>query len=237
MLDSLPIVKFGDREGTPEQQKQDEQGQRDIEMNSAQTSKAASIAASAPTTDGNQRASTEAQNLPTNADGTDAEGQLGCSICTDDFNKGEEVRVLPCNHKFHPDCVDPWLLNVSGTCPLCRVDLRPKNLQASEADDTIQNGSQSVGTMPPPLAYEAALNFEASRRRETLATLRQLAMPGAGSREERIAALRRLRQERRPRQESEPHEEAETERRGLARRFRERFRIRTVRTEGDEPPG
>lgn len=48
--------------------------------------------------------------------GTD-EG-LGCSICTEDFTVGEDVRVLPCNHKFHPQCVDPWLVNVSGTCPL-----------------------------------------------------------------------------------------------------------------------
>lgn len=43
---------------------------------------------------------------------------LGCSICTEDFTVGEDVRVLPCNHKFHPPCVDPWLVNVSGTCPL-----------------------------------------------------------------------------------------------------------------------
>lgn len=41
-----------------------------------------------------------------------------CSICTDDFAMGEDIRVLPCDHKFHPACVDPWLLNVSGTCPL-----------------------------------------------------------------------------------------------------------------------
>lgn len=46
------------------------------------------------------------------------EGGLGCSICTDDFTVGEDVRVLPCSHKFHPQCVDPWLVNVSGTCPL-----------------------------------------------------------------------------------------------------------------------
>ena len=46
------------------------------------------------------------------------EDGLGCSICTEDFVKGEDVRVLPCNHKYHPECVDPWLLNVSGTCPL-----------------------------------------------------------------------------------------------------------------------
>lgn len=43
---------------------------------------------------------------------------LGCSICTEDFEVGEDVRVLPCNHKFHPPCVDPWLVDVSGTCPL-----------------------------------------------------------------------------------------------------------------------
>lgn len=41
-----------------------------------------------------------------------------CSICTEDFAMGEDIRVLPCDHKFHPPCVDPWLLNVSGTCPL-----------------------------------------------------------------------------------------------------------------------
>ncbi|OJD16660.1 hypothetical protein ACJ73_08862 [Blastomyces percursus] len=45
-------------------------------------------------------------------------GTLGCPICTDDFVKGQDVRLLPCQHKFHPECVDPWLINVSGTCPL-----------------------------------------------------------------------------------------------------------------------
>jgi hypothetical protein len=52
---------------------------------------------------------------------TKQEDGLGCSICTEDFVKGEDVRVLPCNHKYHPECVDPWLLNVSGTCPLWYV--------------------------------------------------------------------------------------------------------------------
>ena len=31
-----------------------------------------------------------------------AENGLACSVCTDDFTKGQDVRVLPCNHKFHP---------------------------------------------------------------------------------------------------------------------------------------
>ena len=46
-----------------------------------------------------------------------------CSICTEDFSPSDPIRILPCRHKFHPPCVDPWLLR-EGTCPLCRVDLR-----------------------------------------------------------------------------------------------------------------
>lgn len=57
-------------------------------------------------------------NSGANQTNTGNDEGLGCSICTEDFTVGEDVRVLPCNHKFHPTCVDPWLVNVSGTCPL-----------------------------------------------------------------------------------------------------------------------
>jgi hypothetical protein len=53
-----------------------------------------------------------------NLDASQDTGNHVCPICTDDFEKGQDVRVLPCNHQFHPSCVDPWLINVSGTCPL-----------------------------------------------------------------------------------------------------------------------
>lgn len=43
---------------------------------------------------------------------------FACSICTEDFVIPEDVRVLPCNHMFHPACIDPWLLCKSATCPL-----------------------------------------------------------------------------------------------------------------------
>ncbi|KAK4174537.1 hypothetical protein QBC36DRAFT_333409 [Triangularia setosa] len=49
-----------------------------------------------------------------------------CAICTEDFVEGRDVRKLPCGHIFHPPCVDPWLLQFSVTCPLCRVDLQTK---------------------------------------------------------------------------------------------------------------
>jgi hypothetical protein len=43
---------------------------------------------------------------------------LCCPVCTDDFVEGEKVRILPCRHIYHQLCIDPWLLEKSGTCPV-----------------------------------------------------------------------------------------------------------------------
>lgn len=64
-----------------------------------------------------------------------ADDKLSCCICTEDFDPTESVRVLPCRHFFHPACVDPWLLNVRGTCPMCRVDLEPEQGQPKENEE------------------------------------------------------------------------------------------------------
>lgn len=41
-----------------------------------------------------------------------------CAICLAVFVEKEEVRLLPCKHTLHSACIDPWLLNVSSTCPI-----------------------------------------------------------------------------------------------------------------------
>ena len=45
-----------------------------------------------------------------------------CSVCLDEFKSGEVIRVLPCTHPFHRDCVDKWLYK-KHTCPLCKFDI------------------------------------------------------------------------------------------------------------------
>ncbi|KAG8213947.1 hypothetical protein J3R82DRAFT_10693 [Butyriboletus roseoflavus] len=49
-------------------------------------------------------------------------GRETCPICIVDFEEGDDLRVLPCEgkHRFHQSCVDPWLLELSGSCPICR---------------------------------------------------------------------------------------------------------------------
>ncbi|XP_022615410.1 E3 ubiquitin-protein ligase ZSWIM2 [Seriola dumerili] len=44
------------------------------------------------------------------------EGQQ-CRICLQNFTLGHRVRTLPCNHKFHMDCVD-GILRKLNSCPL-----------------------------------------------------------------------------------------------------------------------
>merc|ERR1712176_5857 len=45
-----------------------------------------------------------------------------CTVCMEAFREGEELRILPCLHRFHKGCIDRWLcLNCS--CPLCKQHL------------------------------------------------------------------------------------------------------------------
>jgi hypothetical protein len=49
-------------------------------------------------------------------------GTETCPICIVDFEEGDDLRLLPCEgkHRFHQECVDPWLLELSSSCPICR---------------------------------------------------------------------------------------------------------------------
>jgi RING-like zinc finger len=68
------------------------------------------------------------------------EQQVECAICLSQFAKGDRVRVLPCQHIFHLDEVDEWLIQrkklVSRVhtlsyiffhlllqCPICKADV------------------------------------------------------------------------------------------------------------------
>lgn len=44
---------------------------------------------------------------------------ISCIVCLANYENGETLRVLPCGHRFHCDCVDRWLVQQSRTCPLC----------------------------------------------------------------------------------------------------------------------
>ncbi|XP_026379069.1 probable E3 ubiquitin-protein ligase RHY1A [Papaver somniferum] len=47
-----------------------------------------------------------------------------CSICLEEFGTQRPVMNLPCFHKYHSDCLLPWLAKHSH-CPYCRTHVRP----------------------------------------------------------------------------------------------------------------
>ncbi|KIO17454.1 hypothetical protein M407DRAFT_172131 [Tulasnella calospora MUT 4182] len=77
---------------------------------------------------------TNAPSRPSKEDPTrEMIGTEICPICITEFEEGDDLRVLPCDgkHKFHQNCVDPWLLQISGLCPLCREDFTALENMAS----------------------------------------------------------------------------------------------------------
>ncbi|XP_058517827.1 E3 ubiquitin-protein ligase DZIP3 isoform X3 [Ochotona princeps] len=50
---------------------------------------------------------------------TEEEEEEPCVICHENLSP-ENLSVLPCAHKFHSQCIRPWLTQ-RGTCPTCRL--------------------------------------------------------------------------------------------------------------------
>lgn len=44
-----------------------------------------------------------------------------CTICQCNFEKTDKVRCVKCNHVFHSECIDKWLLESNYMCPVCRT--------------------------------------------------------------------------------------------------------------------
>lgn len=55
--------------------------------------------------------------------GRDA-GTNQCMVCLETFEQGEELRILPCIHRFHKVCIDRWLMQRSE-CPTCKNRIGP----------------------------------------------------------------------------------------------------------------
>ena len=52
--------------------------------------------------------------------------QPSCTICLDDFESHRTiVRELPCQHIYHPDCIDAFLTKSSSRCPVCKRPVLP----------------------------------------------------------------------------------------------------------------
>jgi len=65
------------------------------------------------------------------------EEEPACSICLCEYERGERVVRLPCDHIYHESCLNSWTTNHTR-CPLCNYDL----MDGFDLPTTVQQQAQ-----------------------------------------------------------------------------------------------
>lgn len=66
----------------------------------------------------------------------EASDHATCAVCLEDYEPREQLRELPCKHRFHKSCIDQWLTTRRAMCPICKHDARrPLEEQTTAQDD------------------------------------------------------------------------------------------------------
>lgn len=64
-----------------------------------------------------------------------------CPIWCEEFKEDAQIKLIPvCNHIFHEDCIEQWILKARTgriLCPVCRIDIKGKldELENAEEED------------------------------------------------------------------------------------------------------
>ncbi|CAF0746455.1 unnamed protein product [Brachionus calyciflorus] len=70
-----------------------------------------------------------------------------CPICLNEYEEGVKIRILPCEHAYHIECIDKWLLRNNRLCPVCKRRVIPGDSE-SENEDNSGNSTNNPETQP-----------------------------------------------------------------------------------------
>ncbi|OCT65941.1 E3 ubiquitin-protein ligase RNF128-like isoform X2 [Xenopus laevis] len=90
-------------------------------------------------------------------------GGDSCAVCIEPYKPSDVVRILTCNHFFHKNCIDPWLLE-HRTCPMCKCDIL-KSLGIAEDEE--ETTSVAIPSVSSELQRSTVQITEVENRSET----------------------------------------------------------------------
>jgi hypothetical protein len=73
-----------------------------------------------------------------------------CSVCLNNYALHDQIRILPCAHEFHTECVDEWLIR-NKTCCLCRAPIDESPATSSNSSSAGQHPAQRSPSNEPIL--------------------------------------------------------------------------------------
>eukprot|EP00252_Welwitschia_mirabilis_P008945 TRINITY_DN21217_c0_g1_i1.p1 TRINITY_DN21217_c0_g1~~TRINITY_DN21217_c0_g1_i1.p1 ORF type:complete len:496 (-),score=57.35 TRINITY_DN21217_c0_g1_i1:419-1906(-) len=86
-----------------------------------------------------------------------------CAICLEDYLVGDKLRVLPCHHKFHLNCIDSWLTKWRTFCPVCKRDARTCTGEPPAGESTPLLSPASSPSFSAPISSSVVLSESESR--------------------------------------------------------------------------
>jgi hypothetical protein len=87
-----------------------------------------------------------------------------CPIMQTDFEEGDIIIKLECNHCFEPDAITKWLKEEKSECPVCRHQFKSKEIKNKDYDEIIN----------PYINYEQDIITERNNLINSLTILRDL---------------------------------------------------------------
>lgn len=96
--------------------------------------------------------------------GNDSSEQDDCSVCLEHFVPGQQLICLPCKHRFHPDCLTPWLES-HAKCPYCRAKVSFDGGSGAASSSQTGNGSTVSLIEDDLIAWMEAVDSELSQLR------------------------------------------------------------------------
>jgi hypothetical protein len=64
-----------------------------------------------------------------------------CGIWQVDFEEGDDIKILPCNHAFNAEAITKWLKEEKAECPICRFSFKSKEVVEHQAQNSENYGS------------------------------------------------------------------------------------------------